>query len=171
MMPGRAYTDPIMDQIVPLPPGVKAPDFTLPHTLSQSLALRAVHQSSVVLLFYPFDWEPVSREQLALCQDYLVEFQSLEASVIGISVDHMWSHGAFARDLRIRFPLLSDTRPRGSVSRLYGVYRAVEDRSARAIFVVDDQGFIQFSQVYPDALNPGVNDILTCLETIAAEKN
>ncbi|HEX6508507.1 MAG TPA: redoxin domain-containing protein [Chloroflexota bacterium] len=158
-----------MEQLFPLPPGVRAPDFTLPHTLRQTLSLHTVHHSSVVLVFYPFDWEPVSREQLALYQDYLVEFDRLGASLLGISVDQVWSHGAFAREVRIGFPLLSDATPRGTVSRLYGVYREREERSSRALVAIDEDGVIRFSQVYPDELNPGVNDILTACEAIAAE--
>ena len=74
---------------------------------------------------------------------------------------------ATARHARINFPLLSDTQPKGALSRLYSVYREREELSARAIFVIDREGGIRFSEAYPDALNPGVNDILTTLEELA----
>jgi alkyl hydroperoxide reductase subunit AhpC len=128
-----------------------------------------VNEHPVVLVFYPLDWEPVSREQLTLYQEYLPEFGRLGACLLGISVDHAFSHEAFARDVRISFPLLSDFLPRGVCSRSYGVYREREEASARALFVIDGQGIIRFSSTYPDLLNPGVNDILKTLEALAEE--
>jgi peroxiredoxin len=77
----------------------------------------------VVLIFYPLDWEPVTREQLSLYQAYLPQFGQFDAFLLGISVDPVSSHEAFARDVGIDFPLLSDPDPKGAVSRLYGVYR------------------------------------------------
>jgi peroxiredoxin len=156
-------------QIHQLLPGTMAPDFRLRHTLRASVSLHELPAQHVVLVFYPFDWERVSQQQLALYQDYLVEFERLGARLLGISADHVWSHDAFAQAIRLRFPLLSDARPHGAVARLYGVYREEEQRSARALFVIHVKGLIRFSQVYPDDLNPGVNDILTTLEAMAAE--
>jgi alkyl hydroperoxide reductase subunit AhpC len=122
-----------------------------------------------VLVFYPLDWEPVSREQLALYQAYADAFDTLGASVLGISVDHVLSHAAFAHDAHIRFPLLADFLPRGAVSQRYGVLRGATGVSARALLVLDRRGWIRFSQSYPDLLNPGVNDLLTTLEALAAK--
>lgn len=156
---------------MPLPPGTEAPDFTLPLTPRSRVSFHALRRSASVLAFYPRDWEPVSREQLALFQDYLVEIERLGASLVGVSVDHFWSHRAFTRDVRLRFPLLSDARPRGATARLYGVYCEEEEQSARALFVIDSAGIIRFSQVYPDDLNPGVNEVLTALEALHERKS
>lgn len=50
-----------------------------------------------------------------------------------------------------------------------GRMREDEKRCARALFVVDDQETIQFGEAYPDAINPGVGDLLSALEEISAE--
>jgi len=157
------------EQVSPLPPGTIAPDFTLPQSARVSVSLKNVRGQPIVLVFYPLDWEPVSLQQLALCQDYLVEFERLGACLIAISGDHVFSHAALARDIRLTFPLLSDTRPTGAVARTYGVFRESQGLNARAVFVTDSSGIIRFSQAYPDLLNPGANDILTTLETLAVE--
>jgi peroxiredoxin len=159
----------VNEQIDHLLAGTVAPDFRVRHSLRASVSLHELPGQHIVLVFYPFDWEQVSQQQLALYQDYLVEIERLGARLLGISTDHVWSHNAFAQAIRLRFPLLSDTRPYGAVTRLYGAYRQEEHRSARALFVIDVKGIIRFSQVYPDDLNPGVNDILTTLEAMAAE--
>jgi alkyl hydroperoxide reductase subunit AhpC len=54
------------------------------------------------------------------------------------------------------------------VSRLYGVYRQPDDATGRALFVIDSSGIIRFGAVYPDLLNPGVDDVLTVLEALQA---
>src|SRR5258708_24767704 len=93
----------------------------------------------------------------------------LGARLLGISVDHVYCHAAFARDAQLRFPLLADFQPRGGVARQYGVYRDGQGVSARALFVLDRQGRIRFSHAYPDFLNPGVDDVLTTLEALVVE--
>ena len=107
-----------------------------------------------------------SREQLTLYQDDLPQFEALHGQILGISADHMWCHAAFCREAGITFPLLADTPPNGRVSQLYGVYRIPEDVTGRALFVIDSSGIIRFGEVYPNLLNPGVDDVLTTLESL-----
>jgi alkyl hydroperoxide reductase subunit AhpC len=52
------------------------------------------------------------------------------------------------------------------VSRVYGVYDEQAGLSARALRVVDEQGVIRWSQTYPDAVNLGVDGILSALEAM-----
>jgi alkyl hydroperoxide reductase subunit AhpC len=159
--------------LAPLPVGTRARAFALPaaaQTAQSVLTLQSLRGKAVVLVFYPLDWEPVSREQLMLYQSYADEFAHFGAHLLGISVDHAASHAAFARDAQIRFPLLADFQPRGAIARRYGVYRPAQGVSGRALFVVEPLGVIRFSEVYPDALNPGVDNILTTLEAMATSQ-
>ncbi len=156
-------------QVAPLPVGMRAPDFTLPQTPSTRIALHGLLGQPVVLVFYPMDWEPLSRDQLILYQKFADEIARLGARLLGISVDSVYCHVAFAREAQLRFPLLADFQPHGEVARLYGVYRDEQGMSARALFVLDRQGHIRFSHAYPDFFNPGVDDLLTTLEALAAE--
>jgi peroxiredoxin len=155
-------------QVAPLPAGTPAPDFMLPLTDSTRFALHSLLGQPVVLVFYPLDWEPVSRDQLVLYQTFADEFARHGARLLGISVDSVHCHAAFAREAQLRFPLLADFQPHGDVARQYGVYRDGPGVSARALFVLDRQGRIRFSHAYPDFLNPGVDDVLTTLEALAA---
>jgi peroxiredoxin len=155
--------------VAPLPVGMRAPDFTLPHTYSTRIALHGLLGQPVVLVFYPMDWESLSRDQLVLYQRFADEFARLGARLLGISVDSVYCHAAFAREAQLRFPLVADFQPHGEVARLYGVYRDEQGMSARALFVLDRQGHIRFSHAYPDFFNPGVDDLLTTLEALAAE--
>lgn len=155
-------------QPTPLPPGTPAPDFTLPRSEYASLSPSDFRGRRIILAFYPADWEPVSREQLALFQEYAPTFRDLRAEVIGISTDGIWCHAAFARETGIRFPLLADSQPKGAVAHLYGVCPDREAPSGRALFVIDEQGFVRWSRAYPTPVNPGVDCILRVLEAAKA---
>ncbi len=159
------------EQPTPLPPGTPAPDFTLPRSQYASVSLNDFRGRRVVLAFYPADWEPVSREQLALYQEYVSTFRSLRAEVIGISTDGIWSHAAFAQDTGVRFPLLADSHPKGAVARAYGVYLERKELSSRALFVIDELGLIRWSRAYPTPVNPGVDGILRALEKMGSAED
>ncbi len=142
--------------------------FPLPDRLDD-LTAAAVFNPAQSSWFYPLDWEPLSRDQLALVQKFADEFARHGARVFSISVDSIFCHAAFARESQLHFPLLADFQPRGAVARQYGVYRDGQGVSARALFVLDRQGRIRFSRAYPDFFNPGVDDLLTTLEALVVE--
>jgi peroxiredoxin len=146
--------------------GTRAPDFTLPSTKDQSLSPAQFRGRPVVLVFYPEDWSPVCSDQLALYQELLPEFQRYDAELLGISVDGIWSHLAFAKDRNLHFPLLSDFEPKGEVARAYGVYRSSDGTSERALFVIDAEGIVRWSYVSPVGINPGADGILRALEDL-----
>jgi peroxiredoxin len=154
----------------PLPPGTPAPAFSLRATPDQRLSLADLRGRPLVLAFYPADWSPVCGDQLTLYQELLPEFHRLGAALVGISVDGIWCHLAFAKDRRLHFPLLSDFEPKGAVSRLYGAYRYDAGESARALFVIDPRGMIRWSYLSPVGVNPGADGILNALEALQTEE-
>ena len=150
----------------PLPPGTEAPDFRLPSTPDQTLSLMEFRGQPVILVFYPEDWSPVCSDQLALYQELLPEFQKFNAELLGISVDGIWSHLAFAKDRNLEFPLLADFEPKGEVARTYQVYRSADGTSERALYVIDADGIVRWSYVSPVGINPGADGILRALESL-----
>ena len=150
----------------PLPPGTAAPDFALPATPDQRLSPSEFRGQPVVLVFYPEDWSPVCSDQLALYQELLPEFQKFNAQLLGISVDGIWCHLAFAKDRNLHFPLLADFEPKGEVARAYKVYRAKDGTSERALYVIDGDGIVRWSFVSPVGVNPGADGILRSLESL-----
>ena len=156
-----------MSESAPLPAGVPAPDFTLQATPDQKVSLADFRGKPVILAFYPEDWSPVCSDQLALYQELLPEFARFGAELIGISVDGIWCHLAFAKDRNLHFPLLSDFEPKGEISRAYNAYRASDGTSERALFVIDAAGSIRWSYVSPVGINPGADGILRALEGLA----
>lgn len=150
-----------------LRPGTKAPEFALNSTPDQKVALRDFRGRPVILVFYPADWSPVCSDQLALLNQLLPEFRKYrDAELLAISVDGIWCHIAFAKDRKLQFPVLADFEPKGRVSRLYGAYQDDPGESARALFVVDEKGVIQWSYLSPVGVNPGADGILAALEAL-----
>ncbi len=154
----------------PLPAGTPAPEFTLPSAPDQTVSLRDFRGRPVILAFYPADWSPVCGDQMALYNEVLPEFERYNARLLGISVDGVWCHAAFAANRRLRFPLLADFEPKGAVARRYGAYRAGDGFTERALFVIDGSGIIRWSYVSPVGVNPGADGILQALEALAGER-
>ena len=147
-----------------------APSFALSDTPYSRLALDDLRGRDVVLVFYVADWHPVATAQLARYQELLPELQRRGAAVVGISTDATWSHESFARELGITFPLLADDSPPGAVARVYGVHAPETGRTRRALFVIDAGGVVCWSAVFPDALDPGLDGVLSALERLGAER-
>ena len=149
-----------------LSPGLEAPDFELRVATDQKLKLSELRGKPVILAFYPADWSPVCGDQLALYNEILPEFEKHNAKLVGISVDGVWCHAAYAKDRNLQFPLLADFEPKGAVARAYGVYREEAGITERALFVIDKDGIIRWSYCSPILENPGAEGILEALEAL-----
>lgn len=154
----------------PLAAGTQAPDFQLPTTPDQRIGPVDFRGQPLVIAFYPADWSPVCSDQLALYQEVLPELQRYDAALIGISCDGVWCHLAFAKERKLRYPLLSDFEPKGAISRLYGAYREGEGVSERALYVLDADGVVFWSHVSPVGVNPGADGILRALDQLTTTK-
>jgi len=146
--------------------GTVAPAFSLHVTPDQKLSLSELRGKPVILAFYPADWSPVCGDQMALYNEILPEFQKHGAELIGVSVDGVWCHEAFAKDRHLHFPLAADFEPKGQIAMSYGAYRAEEGVCERALFVIDRNGVIAWSYRSPIAINPGADGILEALENL-----
>ena len=153
----------------PLPPGTPAPDFSLHSTPDQAVSVSEFRGRPVIMAFYPADWSPVCSDQMALYNELLDEFTRFDAELLGISVDGIWCHLAFAHDRKLHFPLLSDFEPKGEIARRYGVYRDHDGTSERALFVIDREGVVRWSYCSPVGVNPGADGILRALEALPAK--
>jgi len=173
-----------------LGPGVPAPNFKLRSTQSlrpdretgapgfklqtlppdQFISLSELRGRPVILVFYPADWSPVCGDQVVLYNELLPEFQRFNAALLGVSVDGYWCHLAFAKDRKLRFPLLSDFEPKGAVARSYGAYRRQDGFTERALFVIDAEGTIRWSYLSPLDVNPGADGVLDALEALDSKR-
>jgi peroxiredoxin len=153
---------------VPIAVGQPAPNFTLddqsqkPVTLSDFAGKR-----NVVLVFYPLDFSPLcTNEHLCFVND-LKQFESLNAQILGLSVDSVWTHKAFAEKMGITYPLLADFHPKGAVAEKFGVYLPERGVAGRAVAIVDKAGKIAWFKYYE---YPAVPDMKEVGQALAAVK-
>lgn len=147
----------------PLKNGIKAPDFSLKVTPDQTVSLSDFLGKPVILAFYPADFSPVCGGEMMLFNEILPELKKYHAAMLGISVDNVWSHLAFAKERNLHFPLLSDFNPKGTVSKLYNAYHEEDGVSERALYLIDRNGKIAWGYISPIGINPGADGVLKAL--------
>lgn len=69
------------------------------------------------------------------------DFTATNTAILGVSVDSVWANKAFREQLKVDFPILSDTRR--EVSRTYGVYDETNDLARRTTVVIDTAGIVR----------------------------
>ena len=146
---------------MPIAVGADAPDFELPSSETdvsgrpgKKIKLSDYRgKKNVILAFYPLDFSPVCSTEHQCFRDDLTGLEAAGAQVLGISVDSVWSHFAFVKQIGLKYPLLADFNPRGEVATKYGLFLADRGMTARATVIVDKQGKVAWvkQQEIPEA--------------------
>lgn len=134
--------------------GEKAPLFTLYDSEKQQIALENLKGKKIVLLFYPQAFTSVCTAELCTTRDDIANYNDLNAEILAISVDSLFTLKKFKEDQQLNFILLSDFNK--EVSRAYGaLYEefvfGMKGVSKRSAFVIDQEGTIQYAEVLESA--------------------
>src|SRR5256885_675824 len=149
--------------------GEKAPDFTLPNQDKKEVKLSDfAGKKNVVLVWYPLDWSPTCTNEHACFVNDMKSFESLDAEVLGISVDSTWSHKAYAEKMGIKYSLLADFHPKGAASEKFGVYLPDKGITGRAIAIVNKQGKVAWFKNYDIPVVPDVKEVASALSQVKA---
>ena len=147
--------------------GQPAPEFTLKDQNQQEIKLADFKgKRNVVLMFYPLDWSPVCTNEHACMTSEFKQFDQLDAAVLGLSVDSVWSHKAFAEKLGIKYSLLADFQPRGAVASQYGMYLADKGITGRAIAIINKAGNVAWFKQYDIPQQPDIKEVATALAAV-----
>lgn len=128
--------------------GDPAPDFTLPYATRDSINFEGLTLSErigtkyIILAFYPADWSGGCTKEVCAMRDSFSDLEKLDAEVLGISGDYVFSHHEWAKYLNLPFALLSDHQH--EVARLYNSYDKTWGFNKRTVFVVDKEGKIAY---------------------------
>jgi peroxiredoxin (alkyl hydroperoxide reductase subunit C) len=146
--------------------GQTAPDFKIKGPGGQFVTLGEYRdKKNVVLVFYPLAFSPVCSHQLPSIEREMERLRTLDAEVLGISVDSHYANEAFAKQLRLSFPLLGDFRR--EVSTAYGLLNPDTLFSNRALIVVDKRGMIAYRDQTPTPSDvPDNQRLLAALESL-----
>ena len=147
--------------------GHSAPDFTLKDQNQKEVKLSDfAGKKNVVLVFYPLDWSPTCTKEHTCFVNDMKRFGTLDAEVLGVSVDSVWSHKAYAEKMGIQYSLLADFHPRGAMSEKYGVYLPDKGITGRSIFIVDKHGKVAWAKNYDIPVVPDVAEVATALSHV-----
>ena len=149
--------------------GQTAPEFSLKDQYDKEVKLSDFSgKKNVVLVFYPLDWSPVCTNEHACLVNDMQRFETLDAAVLGVSVDSAWSHKAYAEKMSIKYSLLSDFNPRGAMADKYGVYLAEKGITGRAIVIVGKDGKVAWVKNYDIPVVPDVVEVASALQQVKA---
>src|ERR1700741_5376888 len=149
--------------------GTVAPDFTLKDQSQKEIKLSDfAGKKNVVLMFYPLDWSPVCTNEHACMINDMKSFETLDAEILGVSVDSVWSHKAYADKMGIQYSLLADFHPKGAMSEKYGVYLGDKGITGRAIAIVNKQGKVAWFKNYDIPIVPDLKEVASALNQVKA---
>jgi len=133
--------------------GDKAPDFTLYNTERAAVTLNDIKGKKTVLLFFPLAFTSVCTAELCSVRDNLSFYNTINATVFGISVDSNATLKKFKEDQHLNFELLSDFNKEASAAygAIYENLGWMKGVSKRAAFVIDSEGVIRYAEVLENA--------------------
>ncbi|MFO7677866.1 MAG: redoxin domain-containing protein [Thermoplasmatota archaeon] len=149
--------------------GEKAKDFSLSDQNKNKFILSKHKGKKILLSFHPLAWTPVCAQQMKSLEDKLEVFEQLQTIAVGVSIDSVPSKKAWAKTLNITHTqLLCDFWPHGGVAQQLGIFRD-EGFSERANIIIDEQGVVEYIQIYPISQLPDINEIITVLKTMSVK--
>lgn len=150
--------------------GQKAPDFKLVGTDLEPIELNDYKGKNLILHFFPLAFTSVCTEQLCTVNGDDNDYASLNAEVVGVSVDSPFVLDKFSKENNLNFPLGSDFNRK--VSADYGVlfngdFAGMTGFSMRAAFVIDGDGIVQYAETTDGKSLPSFKNITKTLEGIS----
>ena len=147
--------------------GATAPEFELPDQEGQLHSLEDYREQWVVLYFYPKDETPGCTTEACEFRDNIFAFRDLNAQILGVSLDDVESHKAFAENHGLPFPLLADVD--GKAATAYGVKTRMlgMEVAKRQTFIIAPDGTIakHYEKVDPSEHS---KQVLADLEALGA---
>ncbi len=150
--------------------GQPAPDFTLYDSDKNKVTLSQLRGNQVLLLFFPAAFTSVCTAELCSVRDNLKKYEQVNAKVLGISVDSVFTLAWYKEEQKLNFPLLSDFNK--NVSKAYGtLYETfvldMQGVAKRSAFLIDEEGILRFAQVLENAgEQPDFHAIQEALEVV-----
>ncbi len=134
--------------------GDQAPDFKLYSSDKEEVALSDYKGKNVVLLFFPLAFTGVCTKELCTMRDNIADYDGLDAQILAVSVDSLFTLDKFKAEQGLNFPLLSDFNK--TASQAYDSYYSdfvlgMKGVSKRSAFVIDKEGTVRYAEVLDSA--------------------
>ncbi|KUK14225.1 MAG: peroxiredoxin [Synergistetes bacterium] len=125
----------------------------------------------VVLFSHPADFTPVCTTEFVAFQKRIEEFKKLNAELIGLSIDQVFSHIKWVEWIReklgveITFPIIADDT--GEVAKSLGMISPAKGtNTVRAVFIIDPEGVLRLILYYPQEVGRNMDEILRALKAL-----
>lgn len=146
--------------------GQKAPDFKLVGTDLEPIQLNDYKSKNLILHFFPLAFTSVCTEQLCMANGTENDYTSLNAEVVGVSVDSPFVLDKFSKENNLDFPLGSDFNRK--VSKDYGVlfegdFAGMTGFSMRSAVVIDGDGIVRYAETTDGKTLPSFENITDTL--------
>ncbi|MFL6283003.1 MAG: redoxin domain-containing protein [Pyrinomonadaceae bacterium] len=130
--------------------GQAAPDFKLPYATQEAIHMKPEEQMSlasqrgknVILAFYPADWSGGCTTEVCTLRDTFAELSKLNATVLAVSGDYVFSHQEWAKHHNLQFPLLSDHDH--AVAKMYDSFMDGVGFNKRTVYLIDKEGVVRY---------------------------
>jgi peroxiredoxin (alkyl hydroperoxide reductase subunit C) len=127
-----------------IPPGTRAPSFSLAREDGSSFTEADLSGHGSLLVFYPFAFSPVCTDQLQLYEQVLGELAEHDVVLYGVSCDSTWAQRAFREKLGVSSEQLSDFEPKGAACAAFGVLHE-GGFPQRALVAIGPDGVVRWS--------------------------
>ncbi|HCF05788.1 MAG: peroxiredoxin [Desulfomicrobiaceae bacterium] len=124
-----------------------------------------------VLFSHPADFTPVCTTEFVAFQKRYPEFKAMNCELIGLSIDQVFSHIKWVQWIgeqlkeEIQFPIIADDMGRVA-AKLGMVHPGKGTNTVRAVFIVDDKGFLRIMLYYPQEVGRNMDEILRCVKAL-----
>ncbi len=142
--------------------GDTAPDFELEDQNGKKVRLSKYRgKKNVLLAFFPFAFSPVCTNELGELKEKEESIAKLDAQILAASVDSTWTQKAFAKELGVKFPLLSDFGK--NAMPLFSTLYEDKGFAKRSVFVIDKKGKVAYARMYEPGQQPDISEAIAVL--------
>lgn len=148
--------------------GKEAPKFKLEALVGdkfEKISIDDYKGKWLVLFFYPMDFTFVCPTEILEFSGRTEEFNKLGAEVLACSIDSVYSHLAWTKELgKLNYPLMSDITK--DVSRDYGILIEDEGVALRGLYIIDPEGLLKYMVVHDNSIGRSVDETLRVLQAL-----
>ncbi len=154
---------------MPIALGEKPPEFAV-NTTKGPLTLSSLKGKWVLLFSHPADFTPVCTTEFIAFTERYEDFKKLGVELVGLSVDSIFSHIAWTRDIKekygieIPFPIIADVNK--EVANIFNIINPEDGLTVRGVFIIDPNQKVRWIAYYPAEVGRNINEILRVLKAL-----
>jgi Peroxiredoxin len=154
---------------MPIALGEKVPDFTV-NTSKGPITMSSYKGKWVLLFSHPGDFTPVCTTEFMAFTERYDDFKKLGVELIGLSIDSVFSHIAWIRDIKekygveIPFPIIADVNK--EVANIFNIINPADGMTVRGIFIIDPNQKVRWMAYYPAEVGRSISELIRVIKAL-----